>query len=648
MPTTPIHRLLCGVAIAAIAIPISAPAMAEETQDTVSRMDTVIVTVGRREQSISDVQASVEVITSDDILTFSGASVTEVLRQSVGVDARTSGANSTIAVRGQIPNAGSAVLLLFDGLPRTGKFGTVNFNNFPVEDVERVEVIRGPMSALYGANASGGVINVITKPAGEGSRLSLRTVGGTALSDEGEGRETFGIGASTNFKTDHIGHRISLDWRKAEPYRFDDTNGEDDLSGIDHLSLTYSGTTETGETGRLHWTVEGYAQDDRSDDQTRTGTAFERFEQEDRYYGSLAYEVDLGNGSLTLEGSHGYSDGKVNRSFPGPDETTEFTQSLLQGRYFVSISNHNLLIGAGAQRDEIDVSILTEIGEDTNLFAFVQNEWDINDDIKLIAGLRADDFDSFGTHIVPRLSIGSRGSGLTWRVGYGEAFRAPSVLERFSSFTRGRFLIVGAPDIEPEATETWEAAIGWRGEHGNVELVYHVSEITNLIQASPNGEVSGGLTVFEYQNIQEADISGLELSGTYEFGSGISVDGSYEYLDAVDGASDARLNGRARNTFKAGLNWKRGPWSGTVRGRHIGDLWGIDPTDRRRPAFATDYTVADLQLSYDVSEEVVLSLGVENIFDELTPLNWSSTGSIEDPAGRYAYLSLRYVMGGGA
>jgi len=645
MPTQNLQRLLTGAVLITLGAPTIQPMLAQETDETANRMDTVVVTAGRREQSIADVQASIDVITSNEIERYTGASVTEVLRQSVGVDARTSGANSTVALRGQIPNAGSAVLFLFDGLPRTGKFGVPNLNNFPVEDVEQVEIIRGPMSALYGANASGGVINVITKPAGEGAPLSLRVLGGMSASDEGEGRETFAVGASSNFKTGEVGHRVSLDWRTSEPFRFDDTVGVDDLTGIDHLSLTYSGQTQTGETGRLHWTLEGYTQDDRSDDSTRTGTAFERFEQEDRYFGALTYDVDLGPGSLTLEGSHGFSDGKVNRSFPGPDEVTEFTQSLFQGRYNIDLGDHHFLFGAGAQRDEIDVSILTEVGEETNLFAFAQNDWDISEHIRLIAGLRVDDFDAFGTQVVPRLSIGSRGDGLTWRVGYGEAFRAPSVIEQFARFNRGRFLIVGVPDIDPEESKTWEAALGWRGAKGRVELVYHDTEVTNLIQASPNGQVENGLLVFAYQNIQEADISGVELSGSYDLGSGITFDGSYEYLDATDG-SGARLNGRAENTFKASVTLQRDRWDLTIRGRHIGDLWGIDPADRVRPAFSSDYTVADMQIGYQLNEATVLSVGVENMFDELTPLNWSSTGAIEDPAGRYAYVSLRYALGG--
>ena len=649
------NSLWGGAGIALAATSLFAPALAEtrSDSDTVHRLDAVVVTAGRREQPIADVQASVEVIDQAEIESYSGASVTEVLRQSVGVDARTSGANSTVAIRGQVPNAGTSVLILFDGLPRTGKFGIANLNNFPIEDVERIEIIRGPMSALYGANASGGVINVITKAAGEGSPFSTRATLGTVASDDGEGRETANLGATANLMTGQVGHRFSIDYRRSGSFRFDETTGSDDLSGIEHLSLTYKGVADLEDQGELRWTVEGFIQDDRSDGVTVSrvpgvpGTAFERFEKEDRIYGSLGYDRDLGPGVLTLEGSYGFSDGSANRSFPAPEEETEFTQYTAQGRYFVTNGPHHLLLGAGVQRDEIEVSILSKTGEETNIFGFVQDDWNLTDDIKLVLGARLDHFDSFGIQPSPRITLGSRGDGFTWRLGYGQAFRAPTVVERFSSFARGRFLITGAEDLQPEEAETYEAAIGWRGPRGGVELVYHWTDVTNLIQAAPNGQVSGGLTVFEYQNIANAEISGVELSGVYDLGAGFTFDASYEYLDAIDAIdakTDDRLTGRARHTVKAALIYSAKRWRATVRGRYIGDFFGIDPDDRARPAFDTNYGVADVNVRYDLTEQAALSFGIDNLFDEQVPDNWSSNGTIEDPPGRFVYLSLRYAL----
>ena len=643
-------RGTAGLALTASVLSAPIEARSQTDADRVRALDPIVVTAGRREQPITDVQASVEVIDRVEIETYSGASVTEALRQSVGVDARTSGANSTVSMRGQVPGAGTSVLVLFDGLPRTGKFGITNLNNYAIEDVERIEVIRGPMSALYGANASGGVINVITKPAGTGSPLSLRGTLGTLASGEGDGRNTANLGATANVMTGEIGHRLSLDYRKAGSFRFDDTIGSDDLSGIEHLAFTYKGAAGIGETGELGWTFEGFVQDDRADAVTASrgpavpATAFERFEKEDRLYGALTYDGEVGPGVLTLEGSHGYSDGSANRSFPAPDEETEFTQSIAQGRYFVEAGDHNLLFGAGAQKDEIEVTILSEVGEETNLFGFVQDEWNLSEDVRLVGGLRVDDFESFGTQVTPRATLGSRGDGFVWRLGYGQAFRAPTVIERFSRFTRGRFLIVGSSDLEPEEAETYEAAVGWRAARGSVELVYHHTDITNLIEAAPNGEVENGLIVLPYRNVAEAEISGVELSGLYELGAGFAIDGSYAFLDAVDAKTDDRLTGRARHTLKAALTYHAETWQATLRGRYIRDFFGIDPDDRARPAFDSNYAVADVNVRYDVTDQVSLSVGVDNLFDERVPKNWSANGTIEDPPGRFVYLSLRYAL----
>jgi outer membrane receptor protein involved in Fe transport len=534
------------------------------------------------------------------------------------------------------------VLILIDGLPRTGKFGLVNLNNYPVEDVERIEVIRGPMSSLYGANAAGGVINVITKRPGEGDLLSFSMLGGGTNSDAGNGRETSRINGSMNLQVGNTGHRVSLDYRDANSFKFDTASAADDLLGIDHVSLTYNGNYQQSAASEFSWVLEHFDQDDRGNSVTRTGSEFEQYEREERQYGALHWEGQVGDGSLMIEGSIGKSDGSVNRSFPAPDEVTEFTQTMLQARYYLDVGDHSLLFSAGQQTDEIDISILTETGKDANTFVFMQDQWNLSENIRLVLGLRYDKFDAFGAQSTPRVTLGSRKNGLTWRVGYGEAFRAPSVLERFARFNRGRFLIVGDPDINPEASDTYEAAIGWRGDAGFVELVYHDSIIDNLIEAAPNGGRENGLLIFEYQNIAEAEISGIELAGQYALGRGFSIMGSYENLDAQDRGNGVRLNGRADHTIRVSLNYEKDAFRAAFRTRHTMGLFGIDPNDRTRSAFESDFDVMDMQLGYELKNGIDLALGIDNLLDEQVPANWSTTGAIEDPAGRFIYLSMNF------
>src|SRR5690606_18078361 len=119
-----------GIAILSSSLLGSPIAWAEET----TVLKELVITAAGREQALADVQASVEVIDRKAIERYSGASVTEILRFAAGIDARTSGPNESVSIRGQKSNG---TLILFDGMPRTGTYGSTNLNNFPLEEVER-------------------------------------------------------------------------------------------------------------------------------------------------------------------------------------------------------------------------------------------------------------------------------------------------------------------------------------------------------------------------------------------------------------------------------------------------------------------------------------------------------------------------------
>lgn len=276
--------------------PLPSLVMAQSTVPQAAA-ETIVVTASRRPQNIEDVQASVQVVGQAQIATTAGASLIQSLSQAVGVDARTSGANSSITIRGSSSND---VLVLFDGLPRTAKYGITNLNNFPVEDVERIEIVRGPMSALYGANASGGVINVITKVPGVGPNATIRTT--WSGNDDGE-RSGVGLAATFRLGDETLGHRISIDARVAEPFRFVETNPNYDLSGIKHFSATYTGGAKTAHGDLWRWTLEAYDQNDTSDALLAAtpparpiAQPYNRFEREQRFYSALDYTGKLGAG----------------------------------------------------------------------------------------------------------------------------------------------------------------------------------------------------------------------------------------------------------------------------------------------------------------------------------------------------------------
>lgn len=610
----------------------------------VDRANQIVVTAGRREQSIDNVQATISVVTREAMDTFQGTSVTEALRMVPGVDARTSGANMSVTIRGFIPNAGTSVLLLFDGVPRTGKYGITNLNNFAPEDVERIEVVRGPMSALYGANAAGGVVNVITRAPGEGPAFrGTATFGATGDGD----RAGVILSAASEFQTGAVGHRLSVWHRGAEAFSFNSGVADDDLSGINRLSLDYSGAVDLG-GHRLRANLQRFRQrDERGGARaTRPGgplVEYTAFENEDLTHVSLQYAGDVGPGLLSFDAGFNRSDGVTNRSFPGPDETTRFDQLVGEGRYALDLGNHALIAGAGVWHDTLDISINTQTAKRTNAFAYLQDEWRATDQITVTLGGRVDDFTLFGTVFNPRASIGWRDarSGLFARAGYGEAFRAPTSLENFSRFLRGRFIIEGNPDLRPEQTRTIETAVGWSGSQARVEVVYHDNKIRDLIEVLPTGQIITGLIQQQYTNRGRAEIRGIEAMGELRPARWLRFDLTYEWLEAVDAATKDRLIGRYEHAVRAQAVADAGPVRMLARMRGLFNLWAPDPAVRGSRPFNSDYIVTDLNVEWAVNRNWRIALGVDNLFDERVPINFSSVGNIEDPPGRYFYATLR-------
>ncbi len=222
---------------------------------------TVMVTASTRPQEVRDVQASAQVVTSEELRSYAGNSVTEGLKLVAGVDARSSGSNSSVSIRGFSASGGTSVLILADGLRRTAKYGSTNLNLFELEAVDRVEVIRGPMSALYGADATGGVINVISRPIRRTNRPSGAVTLQAGGMTDGQ-RDTFVEGASLEFGAGRSGHRVSVEQRNRNLFRFNTDAVLADLSRINQTFVSYQGDATLPHFRTLRWSFEAVTQRD--------------------------------------------------------------------------------------------------------------------------------------------------------------------------------------------------------------------------------------------------------------------------------------------------------------------------------------------------------------------------------------------------
>ncbi len=616
-------------------------------------LDPVFVTASTRPEKIADVQASVQVISPQDLQAFPGTSVTEALKLAVGVDARPNGANATLAIRGFVSGAGQPNLVLVDGLRRTAKYGTTNLNLYELENVERIEIVRGPMSALFGADAMGGVINIITRsPANdEGTTGNIRGLAGVT---DDQQRDTYYGGGAIGFATGPVRHRVSVESRNRGDFRYDKGAYLTDLGNIDETFVTYEGAAAVATGQNLRWTVEYTNQVDTApgllaaSPPTRpTPVKFEGSEKETRWFGALRYSGEVGPGFLDVDLAYGSSDASTTRSYPAI-ETTDYRQLQFQARYSQEWRSNVFVGGAGAIRDDVDVSINSKSAARTDSFVFVQDEWTFAPRWRLLGGLRYDHFTDFGSVTTPRVSVSYSPSPWSIRAGYGQGYRAPSVLEQYSSFLRGRFLIVGDPNLQPEKSKSWEVAVAWNAANVSAEAVYFDNRVSNLIQtiSKPRepGDPPSVQARVKYANVANADLSGLETNATWRFDPAWSIYGAWEYLNAYDSDTGQRLTQRARSTARGGLRYEQGAWRANLLASYFFEYYNADPAVRGSPAYNTNYGTTDVKVDYLPGPGWTLSAGVQNIFDRKQPANWSSTGAVMDPPARFLYGSIRYAF----
>lgn len=624
-------RILCltltkGVLATLMPLCVSLPAVAEDPGHQ------IMVTASRTEQTVEDVNASVQVIDAEQLEAYSGRSLSEVLQFATGTVVRDLGSSSSISIRGF--DYGHT-LLLVDGLRRTEKYAGSNINNISLENVERIEIVRGPMSALYGSEALGGVINIITrKPTGE-PRASVKTSIGQA---EGGQRESFLLHGTAEWGSEQFGNRVGVELKRRRPFREDETSPVTDLNKEQRTFLTYEGTLNLNESDQLSLTAEYLEQDD-------TGLAFgtsyyERIEEEERYFLALKYSGLVGEGVLDILAGYGSSDARVNRGTT-LDETTQFDQQQIEADYAIQLTpRHMLNAGIGYRLDDVEISTLSRRVERKVHDLFLQDQWDITDSVNLTLGGRYDRYSDFGSTFNPRFMLSWRPRAWTLRVGYGEGFKAPTLLNLYmTDMVRGPYVIRGNPNLQPEESRTFEAGIAYAFERGRLELSLHDSKIDNLIDAELTGNNIGWRSEMLYGNVAKAEIKGAEAVASWQLGTRDSARLSVEYLDARDATSNDRLTERPRWKASASLTHHIGALRVEGRIRHIRDFWAT--YDRTVPNHNSDYTTMDLSLDYKVSQGLSLFGGIDNLFDSDLPDNMAWRGTPDDPAARYYYAGLK-------
>ncbi|KAA3628974.1 MAG: TonB-dependent receptor [Proteobacteria bacterium] len=589
----------------------------------------ITVTAPGMEQSIEDVQATIEVIDAQDLQSLSGRSLPQVLQSATGFFVRDSGSTSSVYLRGFDDDQ---TLILVNGMRRTGKYGHSDLNGIQLADVERIEIIRGPMSALYGSDSMAGVINIITRRADDRVSFTNTVISGLADNDQ---RETWILRGSANLgRVGAAGHRFAYELKDRAPFRDDPTQVGTDLRDEEKLSFSYQGDYRLGQRDRIEWSAEWIDQDDNG----LSTTAYPTYEREERYQVGGRYHTENDSRIVDISLGYGASDAEVDRGTG--NEAIDYSQGELNA-YLTLFPNlaHIVTLGAGGTREDIDVSVYSQTADRQVHYLLVQDQWEFAPDYSLAAGVRYDDYSDFGSTVNPRVTLHWSNDGWLARLGYGTAFKAPTFTDMYIHITRqrGPFIsdISGNPNLEPEESQTLEAAFGYRGARYGFEAIYHSSQLDNLIASEITGS-AGFTTLYSYNNIAEAKTRGIELIFDTEINDWWKLSASLEYLRATNEITGERLADRPDRQARISNVFTLGEQSTLyVNLQTTRDFYAADAT---RTNVNSDFTTLDLKFAHRLNAHHQVAAGVDNAMNREIPYNMGARGYPNDPGARYYYV----------
>ncbi|HEX7571557.1 MAG TPA: TonB-dependent receptor [Bacteroidota bacterium] len=595
----------------------------------------VVVTAGKREQSLQDVPVSISVLDAAEIAQRNSTSLEDALRYIPGVNMT----GTQVNIRGSSGyslGAGSRVLMLLDGIPfLAGDTGELNFESVPMGQVDRIEVVKGASSALYGSNALGGVVNIITKPIPETPETIVRTYGGLYNKPaydqwnwSDKSRYFNGQSFSHMRRVGDLGVSLFFSRQIDDGYRQNDyrrrynflMKTREDFSSTGSVTLTF-GLAYQYMGQFLYW---------RNVDSALVPPLRHQSDniKSTRYFLSGLYNTALSDHFLfTVKAMWYHNDWGFQQS--GDPERTE---SLSDGVRVEALStilpggSQTLTCGVDGNIDLIGGGMFGDrrIG---GLALFAQDEATVLREITLTLGARFDVqsvvLTGEGGQINPKAALLYRPvAGTALRASYGEGFRVPSLPEAFVEAGSTGLLAVPNKDLKPERSKSYEVGVSQTlGDIGSIDLAVFRSDIDNLIE--PGLFVVGPDLQVQWRNVTKARVQGFETSCQARlFDGGVVCDLGYTYVYPEDLTHNDILKYRPRHVLHGDVRGRFGWLSASADFRFVSRIERIDDElvdagvipdgDQRVPIYVTDIRVgADLSFT---GIPLSVSLNVNNLF----------------------------------
>ncbi len=653
-----IKLLLC------LFILIFAFASVAQAQEAVE-LEKTVVTATRTETPIENLPVSVTVITRDDIEKMHARTVDDVLNKVAGISViryiglSTKGGHVPVCMRGT--GHSSRTLILKDGIPLNNTYvGVANlWSAMSVEDIEKIEIVRGASSALYGSSAMGGVINIITRPA--------RKKMGGSVSLEGGTFDTYIGNANFSGATDKFGFRVSAGHKRTNGYEYYEGD-----KWKDYYKTSETKFTDVKVGGDI-WLGDSLLKLDYEyfldDNLTRTSSKGDSEEKNNNYM--LSYSIPIGKTDFSIK-SYYFDNGYISEKHKynkttGAYDKFNYTSDIPKDEWGLmmqassELGSHRLTVGSDLKWGKCKSTRKSAEGDrifsgQQDLYSFfVNDEILIGDKLVLSAGVRYDHWKNHSGDFYddtedtvrsikypektdeafsPRAGIAYHLTEATkLRASFGTGFKAPSLRYLLGSGPHGATMFdLANPELEPEKMP-WSYDVGFDmepNENLNLTFTFYQSRFKDFLgkktlapeEVPPYFTPDPGMDVIQQVNMGKVDIHGVEAGLEYEFNSRWSafVNHTYNVSKIKEYKEKPEVEGNyliytPRHMTKLGFTYDNPElFTLSVYLRNVGPMFGdLENTDKKK---TEAFSIWDIKVSRELFSGMEIFVSVDNLTDE--------------------------------
>lgn len=664
--------------LAAITVFVMGGVTAQAEELPVYSFDEVVVTATRTENDVKKVPASTQVITQEDIKRGGATSVRNALSMYANIfqKSKVRGGGHDIIIRG-METKHSLVMVngrrISNEADANGLGNAMSLDRININDVEKIEIVRGPSSALYGSEAMGGVLNIITKPSKEQTLLTglehtsedtshwwhadTGRIGNFSMTfdarfnkinrsmpDTATESDPYGTAQTYNaslnyYVNDHSYVNAYMDYYSQhlktdmgtpvmKPITLTTSSGKMSLSGQAMLEGTGSkafkqknyGISWNGKTDKNDWQIQAYMS--KFNWSTTSNT---------KVLGSIP--------PAGMEGMFNYLLQKKNTYDFNHDEHNMWA---IEGRDSLRVNDHHrVTFGAEYVKDKVagtglgkngdGVHNITENGTTksssektlSSYAAYLQDEIEYGKWF-IVPAIRYDHHSAYGSHTSPKIGVTYNATDhFRIKANYGDGFKAPSVSQLYYDLAMqmgpGNWVhLTGNPNLKPEKSKSWDLGVEAEFGKGYGSLTYFDNDVDNLIASIPKGKDSKGYNLYRYENVNKARIKGLENTLGYRFNDTLEFKVTSTLLDAKDTSAGKDLTQRARLSQIYQLiyddhkdtGWSAVLWNQLDYKFVTGKAWVSGESVKK------SYSLTNFSLTRKVNKDTRFYGSVQNIFDK--------------------------------